>query len=153
MKNKKGFLLGEYTLKTIIAVLAVLLLLYLLFVLYSSFTDKQNFERAEATLDNLNEKMIDAKSGNAVSLPLLEPNSWLLISYTGLAKPEACTDNCICLCADGVRDKLKLWQDQIDRCDVRGVCKNFDENINEFTIKIRTDVNIKYDDGYVIEET
>ncbi len=152
MKSKKGFLLGEYTLKMIIGVLCVLLLLYLLFVFYSSFTDKQNFQRAEATLESLSEKMVDAKSG-AVSLPLLEPNGWKLISYSGAEKPEACTSTCICLCADRIRDKWKIGQDQIDKCDVRGVCKNFDDKINDFNIKIRVEVDIEYKNGgYIIKE-
>ena len=137
----------------IIGVLCVLLLLYLLFVFYSSFTDKQNFQRAEATLESLSEKMIDAKnSQETVTLPLLEPNGWRLISYTGVEKPEACTSNCICLCADRIRDKW-LGQNQIEKCEVRGVCKNFDEKINDFNIKIRTDVNVEFEGGgYIMTE-
>ncbi len=154
-RDKRGFLLGEYTLKIIIAVLSIILLLYLLFIFYSSFTEKQNFKRAESTLGSLDEKMIDAKSGE-ISLPLLEPNGWRLISYSGIEKPDACTENCICLCEAVETGKWKkglIWADtQIEKCETRGVCKNFDEKINEFNIKIRTDVNIKYDNGYIIEE-
>jgi len=157
MKNKKGFLLGEYTLKIIIAVLCILLLLYLLSVLYSSFTDEKNFNRAKETLDNLNEKMVDAKT-SAVSLPLLEPNGWRLISYIGLEKPEACTKNCICLCEDvktGRFKKAYIWADtQIEKCNIRGVCKNFDDKIEEFNIKLRNNVDIEYkDEGFVISES
>lgn len=156
MKNKKGFLLGEHTLKTIIGVIAVLLLLYLLVVLYSSFTDKTSFKRAEATLESLSEKMLDAKSGTEdVSLPLLEPNSWRLISYPGFEKPEQCIDDCICLCEGiRIRDRWKLfWTDtQLEKCDIRGICKNFGESINNFEIKIRADVEIEYDEGYIITE-
>jgi len=156
--NKRGFMLGEYTLKMIIAIFCIILLLYLLFNFYSSFTAKQNFTRAEATLNSFIEKMGDAKKnpGNLVSLPLLEPNNWILISYSGLEKPESCTKDCICLC-EGVnwKDKAKFWSgiNQLDKCEIRGVCKNFMEKINNLNIKLRTEINIEYKDGgYVISE-
>ncbi len=149
--NKKGFMLGEYTLKVIIAIFCIILLLYLLFSFYSSFTDKKNINGATSTLNDLSEKMIDAKNEQErVTLPLLEPNGWRLIGYSTGDRPEQCTGNCICLCADRWRDRW--FKDQIEKCEAIGVCRNFDVNINTFNIKIRTDVNIDYDRGYVITE-
>lgn len=151
-------MLGEYTLKVIIAVLCILLLLYMLFNFYSSFTDKKNFARAEATLNSLSEKMIDAKNAQdtAVSLPLLEPNGWRLISYSEAEKPKQCTRNCICLCEDvNWKDRAQFWggTTQLDKCEMRGACKNFEEKINDFNIKIRIDVNVEYKNrGYLISE-
>ena len=154
--NRKANMLTEHTLKVIIAVMSLLLLLYLLFSLYSNFTGKQNFKRAEATLENLNEKMIDAQNtGEKQSIPLLEPNGWVLVSYGVGEKPDKCTDNCICLCEDvGFRDRLKFLAgiDQVEKCNIRGECKNFKEKINEFKIELRKDVEVEFDEGwYAIE--
>jgi len=152
MKSKKGFMLGEYTLKMIIAVLCILLLVYLLFSFYSSFTNKKDLNDAKETLNSLSEKMIDAKNKQErVTLPLLEPDGWRLIGYSGTEKPEQCTSNCICLCADRLRDRW--FKDQIEKCEAIGVCKNFDKSINLFNIKIRADVNIEYTgSAYIITE-
>jgi len=147
-------MLGEYTLKMIIAVLCIILLLYLLFSIYSSFTDKKNIQKAEATLDSLVEKMNDAKT-KATTLPLLEPNAWILMGYTGNQKPIKCLKNCICLCPErGTWDSVK-GTDQIDKCDLSGVCRDIEYNFNSFNIIInRQDINIEYKDGgYIINET
>jgi len=158
--NKKGNLLGEYTLKIIISAMALLLLLYLLFVLYSTFTDKQSFARAEATLESLNEKMADARENQtgSESIPLLEPNGWRLISFapslSAADKPDKCQKNCICLCEDE-DTAWKLWwaKDQIEKCNIRGVCKNYDAGINDLKIELRKDVEVKFQGGnYVITE-
>ena len=129
----------------------MLLLLYLLTVLYSSFTSKQSFERAEATLEGLDEKMVDARNNNEKQTHvLLEPNGWKLVSYTGGEKPDECQDNCICLCASWKRDWLKS---EVDKCNVRGVCKDYTEDLGDFEIKIddETDIEIEFDGGkYVI---
>ena len=153
--NKKGMLLAEYSLKMIIAILALLLLIYLFSVWYSSLIDKQNFQRAEATLGDLKDRMVDAKK-NIQVFPLLEPNSWKLISYTGPVLPEACFKNCICLCEDVKwTDKAKVFwiPTQLDKCNVRGVCENFDEFFNEFEIILRSSVKVEYKDGgYIINQ-
>ena len=154
MNNKKGdFMLGEYTLKMIIAVLCIILLLYLLFSIYSSFTNQKSIEKAEATLSSFVEKMNDAKT-KVTTLPLLEPNSWLLIGYNGNQKPIKCLKNCICLCPErGYGDMVK-GTDQIDKCDLSGVCRDIENKFNTFNITVnRQDVNIEYKDGgYLISE-
>jgi len=155
--HKKAMLLAEYSLKMIIAILVLLLLLYLFFAWYSSLIEKQNFQRAEATLESLKEKMSDAKNGiDTEPLPLLEPNSWKLISYTSAVRPESCFKNCICLCEDiKWTDKAKVFwtPTQLDKCDIRGVCKDFEESLNDFEIILRSSVNIEYKEGgYVISQ-
>jgi len=159
MKSKKGFMLGEYTMKIIIAVLCIILLLYLLFSLYSSFTDKQNFSKAEATLNRLFEIMSDAKkkSPEPVQVSLVNPSLWKLIIYNGVERPEACVKNCICLCEDiRIRDRLKLFwaPDQIEKCNIRGVCKGLEDKVNDFEpIILVASIDVKYVDGvYTIEK-
>lgn len=155
--HKKGMLLAEYNLKVIIAVLVLLLLIYLFFVWYSSLIEKQNFQRAEATLGSLEERMADARKGIEIApLPLLEPNSWKLISYTSIVGPGACTGNCICLCEDiKWTDRAKVFwvPTQIEKCEIRGICKNFDVSINNFEIILRSSVNVEYKEGgYIISK-
>jgi len=154
MRNKKGMLLAEYNLKVILAILAILLLLYLFFNWYSSLIEQRNFQRAEASLVSLQEKMIDAKSG-VVTLPLLEPNGWRLVSYTDYNRPESCQGNCICLCEGiGSFDRAKLFwaPTQLEKCEIRGVCKSLEDDINKLDIGLRVQVKIQYDGGYAISE-
>ena len=51
--NRKGFLLGEFTIKIIISILAIVLLIYLLFSMYSTFSAKNEIKKAQALLQNL----------------------------------------------------------------------------------------------------
>jgi hypothetical protein len=152
--NRKANMLAEQTLKIVIATLSLLLLLYLLFALYSNFTQKQNFARADATLQGLDGKMIDARNNNEKQAHvLLEPNGWILTSYTSGEKPDECSDNCICLCeAQGTGSWKRAWiwaQNQIEKCNLRGTCKDYSENLNDFEIEIddETDVEIEFNGG------
>ena len=38
--NKKGFLLGEFTLKMLVAIMCIIILLFLLYKIYGNFTGK-----------------------------------------------------------------------------------------------------------------
>ena len=51
IKGKKAFLLGEFTLKVIMAVLSLTLLLYLLFTIYGIYQGNEKIREAESTLD------------------------------------------------------------------------------------------------------
>jgi hypothetical protein len=139
MKSKRGFLLGEYTLKVIIAVICILLLIYLLYSIYSSFRNEKDLMRAESTLNSISETIELAKSsGEAQTFILLEPYEWAVVSFVGdVAKPDSCleTQNCICVCRlTGGRTIAKT---ELDYCRDTGICKNFDDGLNEFEYAIR----------------
>jgi hypothetical protein len=154
-KNKKAEILAEQTLKIIIAVMALLLLLYLLFALYSSFSQKKNFKNAEATLENLDKRMVDARLNKEKQYYILkEPDGWRLIGYKSGVKPEECFDNCICLCEDeGGWWIFWDWDDQVEKCNVRGVCNDYVQDLNDIDIELRKEVEIEYKDGkYTIEK-
>ena len=51
--NKRGFLLGEETLKIVLAVIAIGFLVFFLVSLYSSYTRNKDLELAEASLGYL----------------------------------------------------------------------------------------------------
>ena len=166
MKNKKGFLLGEYTLKVIIAVLCLLLLFYLLFRVYSNSQDERELQMAEAVLEDLSGKMVVAKENSPQDFVILGPNNWALLTYVeGEDKPLSCEKNCICFCAEehgGYSTipilKIKTGKDaeemQVSWCNKKGVCKEFNEKIKKFDFnphyfegEIVGDLEIKYKGG------
>lgn len=137
MKNKKAFLLGEYTLKIIVGVLCILLLVYLLYSLYSNSQDERDLKMAESTLDELVEKMDEAKTGESQTLILLNPEKWIMISYDEEdKKPEQCTGNCVCICSND-EPGWELFSSDVDLCNSVGVCKTFEDKINKIEYQIR----------------
>jgi len=135
-KNNKGFLLGETTLKIIIAVICILLLVYFLFYLYYSSTDKQNKIKAIATLTNSTDSIkvvidrVRASPGvNGISSEkklIHNPTGWNLFAYTeNIKKPNSCAgDNCLCICDEVWIDTLFGIMDsrQLKECDEDGAC-------------------------------
>ena len=126
MKNKKGFMLGEYTLKIIIAVLCLLLLVYLLFSLYNNSKEERDLKLAKATLEDLGGKMEKAKEdGSIENVALLNPQAYSLGYWNqGEKGPEGCYGNCLCLCGTYTRTDW-LGGNRIERC-TNPICKHFD---------------------------
>ncbi len=123
--GKKAFLLGEYTLKIIIAVLSISLLLYLLFVIYGSYNDDKKIAQAEADINKIIEKIGLAKTEGVQNLILLEPKGWILINFNkGENRPLSCEGNCICICEEAVSKSA-----QPEKCSEIGFCKNIKENV------------------------
>ena len=162
MRNKKGFLLGEETLKIIVAILCILLLIFLAYSLYSSFNSNRNLEVAQANLDKIVEGMKVADKEGKFETILVEPKDWIIFSNS--INPENLKPNeqeicytkkyCLCICGGSSMG--------IHRCGdkTKTVCRAFDEKIefqsngNEalfFEIK-PTQISIeKKDGGYVIK--
>ncbi|MDP3026931.1 MAG: hypothetical protein Q8N63_04430 [Nanoarchaeota archaeon] len=160
MKSKKGFMLGEYTLKMIIAVLCILLLLYLLFSLYSNNKDQKNLQLAEASLNELVGKMGEAKESGSAEITVLNPSGWTLINYyNNENKPNLCIGNCICLCdteiiIEFLSKRVGLGatieekrQKQMKNCNKLSVCKPLDNSMNELYMDIPADMDINFKDN------
>ena len=153
MKSKKAFLLGEYTLKIIIAVLCILLLVYLLFGIFSNSQGARDLKMAEASLDDLVKEMNKAEeTGEAQKALILNPvqdsfiektlqEEWWIIAWpykNEEEKPNQCYGNyCICICAIP-ENYLSLKaltvvgnskENSLNKCNSLGVCKDFDEKI------------------------
>jgi hypothetical protein len=134
IKDKKGFLLGEETVKIVIAVICIVFLIALLVVIYFAVSGSQEKKEAAASINiTKNEiKRVDA-GGEAIATGTLIPNpgGWYLFSFVdGDKKPNLCAgENCVCLCpAD--------WFTQIRTCDSKGACYAL-ENLKKFdTLKI-----------------
>ncbi len=157
--NKRGFLLGEFTLKVIVAVLCIIVLAVLLFKLYGMFSNKTEVEKAGNTVDAVLERAQEAKLKGSADYVLLEPKNWILLYYpTGT--PKACQGaKCLCLCKDGgIWDRIKdcklsfnectnslgdILQKQLVSCDSDGACRKTDKNIEiNGGIKIETATGI-----------
>lgn len=161
MRNKKAFMLGEHTLKVIIAVLCLLLLVYLLFNLYSSYQNEKNLRMAGASLDELSEKMSEAKEKGEADVLILNPvqeppiigELWSIISWpyeNDERIPYKCKENCVCICtAPKTYEKLPLTSIVsafLKECNSLGVCKDFDSKTkisNSGLFKIDGQIPIK----------
>ena len=128
MKNKKGFLLAEETLKIILAVISIGFLVYFLTALYFANQKNEDLEQAEASLERI-EKIINSVGEKSESQDIF-PQGWYLFSFTEKGKPNSCAGkNCICIC-DNVLD---FSNRQITECNKNGAClvvselKKFDE--------------------------
>ncbi len=134
MKDKRGFLLGEETLKMVIAVICIGFLIYLLVAVYFNVTGEQKLKEAVASLNDkllpeINKIISETEFSNAeVHIP--NPADWIILSFVGEEeKPNSCVgQNCICICEEVFPD---LFDWQINRCDKKGVCSNL-ANLEKF---------------------
>ena len=135
VKNKKGFLLGEETLKIIIAVIGIIFLVFLLVSVYFSVTGAQDSKYAEASKILISNEITRINNGgeyNSAGILIPNPAGWDILSFVGEnKKPNFCTgQNCICLCRNILID---IFDRQIKECDGKGVCsvvsdlKSFDK--------------------------
>lgn len=146
MLYKKGFFLGEFTLKVIIAVLCLALLAFLFFKLYASFTSNTDVDKARGSLSRINEKVNEAILNGRADYLLLSPEGWILL-YSEQGVPSSCQgQKCLCICAaDGLSfDKIKActssigscsaelagsFASQLAKCNSAGACSKVDKNV------------------------
>lgn len=121
IKNKKAFMLGEFTMKIIIAVLCILLLIYLLYSIYSLFTTKTKVQQAEASLNSIIERINPVyMNGGATNVRITQPEDWVFF-YDASGAPSSCRGEKYCLCLCPEQDLLK---NQLEKCDKEGACKS-----------------------------
>ena len=102
--NKRGFLLGEETLKIVIAVICIGFLVYFLFSIYYNSKDK-NFELAEASV----QKIVDEADSGGIEVIIYNPEEWYILNY----------QNSLCICKEP------------DKCD-SGACEQSDLIVEGF---------------------
>jgi hypothetical protein len=124
MKSKRGFLLGEETLKIIIAVVCIIFLVILVTSLYFSFTGSQEAKYAEASKDLISKEITRINNGgeyNSAGLLVPNPAGWYVMSFFGNdKKPNLCAgQNCFCLCRNIL---INVFDRQIKECDSKGTC-------------------------------
>lgn len=152
--SQKGFLLGEQTLKIIVAVIAIALLIFLLYSFYSVFTEKNKIEQAEASLSRLIEAL---GSDNQAESILINPLDWDLLYLKGPLL-DCFNEHCLCICKHAYR----WWWSWEEECKSLGVCNSIlkpvelksQENAEVENIKINQQTIIlkKEGDKYIIKE-
>ena len=145
MKNKKGFLLAEETLKIVLAVIAISFLISFLTSLYFAKVNSEKLKQAEAILKGDSEGSIkmainSLEDKNSTEFHLQSPKGWYLFGFVGDEKPNSCAgENCLCIC-----DKVLIdtffgigKSRQAKECSDGGTCL-FVQNLKEFDkIKIK----------------
>ena len=154
MRNKRGFLLAEESLKIVIALISIGFLIYLLAALYVNNANSQKLKQADEILSksdhSINSIIGLLNEGNSEVINLENPKGWLLFGFTGDEKPNSCTASCACIC-DGA-----LIGKQASKCENDGVCINV-ENLKAFDrIEIKspqqglTQIVVKKENGFVL---
>jgi hypothetical protein len=125
MKNKKGFLLGEETVKIVIAVICIAFLVTLLVLVYLSATGTQKTREATLSIENVIqpeiEKLNEGGEANTNGNLIQNPAGWYIFSFVdGDKKPNSCIqENCICICQNIL---INVFDRQIKSCDEKGIC-------------------------------
>ncbi len=157
MKNRRGFLLAEETLKIVIALICISFLIYLLTSLYFKNKDSKDLELAKASLEHL----VNEINAKAPSVEIYNPKGWVigvwphdttkriwyylfLLSETKIGLPKYCEnlgwDRCICICK----------KDDQDKCDDLGFCLESDSKIEGGAIEIeKPPITLKIDGGEI----
>ena len=137
MKNKKGFLLAEETLKIIIALICIVFLVYLLVSLYISNRDSKDLELAKASLEYL----IGELNPETTEVEIYNPSGWIVISFPigNNVPPKSCSNlgwsECLCICKEGILTftDAGLAKD----CEDTGICMKSDFDVVGEKIKIK----------------
>jgi hypothetical protein len=150
--NKKGMLLGEETLKVIIAVISITFLIFFLVSLYLSSTRNKDLEMAEASLEHLITEINAGRTEVEIYNPIggfeegvIEGikgkfKNWFILSWSSEKfLPDSCIsagwDKCICICEGGLNKGEEIFA---KRCDEEGTCLE-----NEFFIEARSGIKIE----------
>ncbi|MFZ1970770.1 MAG: hypothetical protein WAU65_01150 [Candidatus Nanoarchaeia archaeon] len=139
--NKRGFLLGEETVKIIIAVIAILFLVLFIIYLYTNYSRDPNLAYAQDSLNYL----VGQISVGANQAVIYNPASpWFLASFPQLANlgltssaqdiiPKKCSSvgwtNCLCICKLSVVTSNSP-SSTAQLCDNYGVCLQSNYSIN-----------------------
>jgi len=136
MKDKKGFLLAEETLKIVIALIALGILFYFLASLYFAHNLNKDLELAEASLKYLVKKLNEEVESAEIYNPKAF-KKWYIVSWPyGDKIPRSCSnfgwENCICICKNGGAKlaglSVGIPQEKMAKdCDSAGVCSEMNK--------------------------
>lgn len=113
MKNKKGMILPEETLKLIIGTIVLVSLLVILIAVYYTVTFNKDLKLAEKSLENL---LIYLDSGQMNTIKIFNPTRWHILSWSLFEKeqstfPDSCPyygKSCVCFCSNKDCSKEKV---------------------------------------------
>lgn len=141
--NRRGFFLGETTLKVIIAVLGILILVFLMYKLYDTFSGQDDLKKATATLDEVVQRVSIVQSqGGEIEFTLVNPINWVLVSF-------ASGQNKLCVCEKDTA--WSVWKNQEETCkkSTTGICKTLDATTQKEIEILPTNILIKNNNGQV----
>ena len=125
-------MLGEETLKILVALICIIFLIYFLTSIY--FAKLNETKRIEATnvIERIYEIARDLQTSES-NYTIPNPSGWYLFSFTETKKPNACaTENCMCVCSKIMNiPLLDNSERQIKECDKKGACQIV-SNLNKF---------------------
>ncbi len=118
--DKRGFMLGEETLKILVAVICIIFLVYILVAIYNSNTSAKKIEEAKNILSRIETIIVSLEEGAIENQDVPNPQGWHLYSFMEEEKPNSClNDNCLCICANSLIESIKS---QAKKCDEKGAC-------------------------------
>jgi len=170
IKGKKAFLLGEETIKIVIALICILFLAYLLISLYYSKIRDEKSQQAQATLNGdgvgsiktiIGRVMTNQGNlgGNSERLVIHNPQGWTIFSFfVSNVKPNSCSNSkCICVCDEVSDFSIKALSNskeerQAEECDENGACLIVPElrKFDNIHITESSEVLIKNDGGITL---
>lgn len=135
--NRKGMLLADYSLRTIVAVLGILILLFLIVGLYASFNEQRKIDQAKSVVEYLKREHItflyNSQTEKRTDFPLVLPEDWKVVVYhnvnmDGCVVNQIPSVNCLCVCEP--EGGMLWWQkDQITACREKGYCEFVNHNV------------------------
>lgn len=152
LRNKKGMLLAEETLKTVIAVIVIIFLVYFLASLYFGNLKSEAIKKSEQMLiksdqsiKNVIESLRDGESRNFILQRVQGGfgDNWHLFSFTEIdqEKPNSCAGkSCLCICDDVLGEDSFGFFKQAKECSKDGVCTIVSDLKNE-----KIDIELKED--------
>jgi len=152
MKNKRGFLLGEETVKIVIAVVVLIFLFGLLGKLYYSYSSNKELRQAEESLNYLLDEMSLMKVSDKRSVDIWNPVKWCVVSEISGSMPDKCVSsgwtNCLCICVpssvgSGVGTGLIC---DLKGCKAQSVCLS-SEKVETSPIVIEHSIQIEKESG------
>jgi hypothetical protein len=141
-KSKKAFMLGEFTMKIIIAVLCIALLLYLLVAIFGVFSSQKS-EQAKATLQEISDGAdVVASENTPYETILYEPKGWVLGYYAN--RLGSCPEQCLCLC-EPESDWILWGATQLAKCNDKttGACLRINGISLKTPFQITTNIPVK----------
>jgi hypothetical protein len=127
LKNRRGNLLPEETLKIIIAVICIIFLVILVSSIYFALSGSENAKYAEASKILISSEVTRINNGgisNPSGLLVPNPSGWSIFSFVSNdPKPNLCTgENCLCICERLAIGIINVDSRIAQKCDDKGAC-------------------------------
>lgn len=126
--NKRGFYLGEYTLKVLVAVIVIVFVFIPLAVkLWGAVTGDNKVQQAEKSMELISSAIEQARENGNFDFMIYSPKDWTILDFAPGQEetPDKCKpefNNCICICEGNMGPGLSQ---NIGNCNSKSVCKGF----------------------------